>query len=136
MGKRLAVGLAVMLAMPLGLRAQADDDAGGKSAPQAMDNSADKNAAKARATLDAMVKALGGDAWLNMKNMEREGHIAAFYHGNPDLGTTLFNECHAWPDHDRFEYGKHRDVLQFYVGTQGDRSDVPGRKAIAAGTGG
>jgi len=131
-GKRLAVGLAVMLAMPLGLRAQADDDAGGKSAPQAMDNSADKNAAKARATLDAMVKALGGDAWLNLKNVEREGHIAAFYHGNPDLGTTLFNECHVWPDHDRFEYGKHKDVYQFYVGRKGIEVTYRGAKPLPA----
>ena len=34
-----------------------------------------------------MVKALGGQAWLDMKNEMQQGHIAAFFQGNPDLGT-------------------------------------------------
>ena len=97
MGKGLAVGLALgLLAMPPGVRAQADD-AGAKAPSQAMDETGEKNAAKARAALDAMVKALGGDAWLNLKNVEREGHIAAFFHGTPDVGTTLFWEFHSGP---------------------------------------
>ena len=55
---------------------------------QTYDTEEVKNTKQARAALDAMVQALGGDAWLNMKNQVREGHIAAFYHGNPNLGTT------------------------------------------------
>jgi len=77
------------------------------------------NAKKARAALDLMVQALGGQAWLDMKNQMREGHVAAFFHGNPDVGTTLFWEYHSWPDKDRYEYTKHRDVLQFYLGRTG-----------------
>ncbi len=119
MGKGLAGVLALgLLAIPLGVRAQADD-AGAKPAAQTMDVSGEKNAAQARAALDAMVKALGGDAWLNLKNVVREGHIAAFFHGEPDVGTTLFWEFHVWPDHDRMEYTKHRDVVQFYEGRKG-----------------
>ena len=48
---------------------------------------AQKNAEQARAALDAMVKALGGQAWLDLKNQVRQEHIAAFYQGNPDPGT-------------------------------------------------
>jgi hypothetical protein len=130
MGTRLAVGLALMgLAMPLGLRAQADT-ATPKMSAQVTDDAGTKNAAQARTVLDAMVKALGGDAWLNMKNMEREGHIAAFFHGNPDLGTTLFWEYHAWPDHDRLEYTKHRDVVQFYIGQKGLEITYRGAKPL------
>ena len=130
MGTRLAVGLALMgLAMPLGLRAQADT-ATPKMSAQVTDDAGTKNAAQARTILDAMVKALGGDAWLNMKNMEREGHIAAFFHGNPDLGTTLFWEYHAWPDHDRLEYTKHRDVVQFYIGQKGLEITYRGAKPL------
>ena len=44
------------------------------------------NTAHARSALEAMIKAMGGDAWLNLKNTEREGHIAGFYKGNPDPG--------------------------------------------------
>jgi hypothetical protein len=117
MQKGFAVLLAgVVLAMPLGLRAQ---EPGAKVERQPMDESAEKNAAKARGELDAMVKALGGDAWLNMKNEVREGHIAAFFHGNPDPGTTLFWDFRQWPDHERLEYTKHRDVVQFYIGRKG-----------------
>ena len=128
--KGWAVVLAgVALAMPLGSRAQADD-AGAKHAPQPMDESGAKNAAKARAALDAMVKALGGDAWLNMKNVEREGHIAAFHRGDPDPGTTLFFEYHQWPDHDRMEYTKHRDVVQFYIARKGTEVTYRGAKPL------
>jgi hypothetical protein len=113
-------GLLVLavLAMPLVSRAQTGDDAG------------EKNAKQARAALDAMVKALGGDAWLNQTNVVREGHIAAFFHGDPDLGTTLFWEFHQWPDHDRLEYTKHRDVVQFYIGRKGTEVTYRGAKPL------
>jgi hypothetical protein len=45
-----------------------------------------KNAQQARAALDLMVKALGGDAWLHMQNREYIGRTAAFYHGKPYNG--------------------------------------------------
>lgn len=78
-----------------------------------------KNAQQAREALEKMVQALGGQAWLNMKNQELHGHIAAFFHGQPDLGTTEFIELHQWPDRDRYEYTKHRDVVGFYIGREG-----------------
>jgi hypothetical protein len=80
--------------------------------------------------LDAMVQALGGPAWLNMKNMERDGKVAAFFHGRPDLGTTDYFEFHQWPDHDRIEFTKHRDVLQFYIGRQGWEVTYKGKHAL------
>jgi hypothetical protein len=128
----MAVGLAIaLLAMPLGMRAQAPEaPAPAAGAPAQMDASGEKNAAQAHAVLDAMVKALGGDAWLNQKNVVLEGHIAAFFHGNPDLGTTLFWEFHSWPDHDRLEYTKHRDVVQFYIGPKGTEVTYRGAKPL------
>jgi hypothetical protein len=102
----VALGL-IMLATPLTMQPQATEDAG------------QKNAKQARVTLDAMVQALGGEAWLNMKNQMREGRVAAFFHGKPSGGTTEYWEYHAWPDHDRIEFTKHRDVVQFYVGRAG-----------------
>jgi predicted secreted protein len=130
MWKGLAVVLAVVLAMPLGIRAQDNDNPGALNKPLGVDDSATKNAAKAREVLDAMVKAMGGDQWLNLKNTVREGHIAAFFHGEPDVGTTLFWEFHEWPDHDRFEYTKHRDVVQFYVARKGIEITYRGAKDL------
>jgi hypothetical protein len=91
---------------------------------------ATKNADQARAALNSMVQALGGQAWLDMKNSEKDGHFAAFFHGNPDLGTEQFYQFHQWPDHDRIEYTKHRDVVHFFIGKQGWEITYRGKKAL------
>ena len=115
----LPLGLALlMLAAPLTTHTQNSDDAGAK------------NAQKARAALDTMVQAMGGPAWLNMKNQMRQGHVAGFDHGSPEEGTTDYWETHAWPDQDRIEYTKHRDVLQFYLGREGWEVTYRGKKAL------
>jgi hypothetical protein len=67
-----------------------------KAALKADDPTA-KNAQQARAVLDAMVVALGGDGWVQMKNRELDGTTAAFYHGKPSSGTTPYWEFHVWP---------------------------------------
>ena len=97
---------------------------------QTPDSDAQKNAQQARAALNAMVKALGGEAWLDMKNQMLEGKVAAFFHSNPDPGTTELFEYHQWPDHDRIEVTKHRDVVEFFVGRQGWEVTYRGKKAI------
>src|SRR5450631_254992 len=107
-----------MLAWPETTRTQTGDD------------TATKNAQQARAKLDAMVQALGGQAWLEMKNQVREGSIAAFYQGNPNAGTTDYFEYHQWPDHDRVEITKHHDVVDFYIGREGWEVTYRGKKAI------
>jgi hypothetical protein len=50
----------------------------------------DASAKKAHAALDAMVKALGGDKWLNQQNSYAEGRIAGFYQGKPTGATVLY----------------------------------------------
>ena len=112
MGKSVAKILRVAMAMlllaaPMMTRTQTADQAG------------QQNAEKARTALGAMVKALGGQAWLSIQNRMRQGHMAAFFHGQPNMGTTKFWEFHSWPDHDRIEFTSHRDVVQFYIGRTG-----------------
>jgi len=89
-----------------------------------------KNAQQARTALDAMVKALGGDAWLHMQNREYDGRTAAFYHGKPSGSTAEYWEFHAWPDKDRIEYTKHRDVVQIYTGREGWEIIFSGKKEL------
>jgi hypothetical protein len=89
-----------------------------------------KNAQQARALLDSMVKALGGDAWLNMQNREYQGRGAAFFHGKPSGTTVEYWEIHAWPDKDRMEYTKHRDVVQIYTGREGWEVIYSGKKEL------
>jgi hypothetical protein len=107
----------LMLAAPAAIRTQTDDAAA-------------KNSTQARAALNAMIQALGGDAWLNQKNKMMEGHVAAFFHGAPDLGTTDTFEYHEWPDHDRIDVTKHRDVVEFFIGRQGWEVTYRGKKAM------
>jgi hypothetical protein len=97
---------------------------------QTVDDDAAKNAQKARAALNAMVQALGGQAWLDMKNQMQQGHVAAFFHSQPDLGTTDLWQFHAWPDRDRVEVTKHRDVVEFYVGRDGWEVTYRGKKPM------
>jgi hypothetical protein len=116
----MPVALLLLLAAPLMLPAQA--------APQA--DEGQKNAKQARAVLDAMVQALGGEAWLKMKNQVRQGQVAAFYQGKPSGGTTKLWEFHAWPDLDRIEYTSHRDVVQLYLGRAGSEVTYKGRAPL------
>ena len=120
MKKALAVLLIAMACMA-GVAAQAqeaDSDAG------------QKNAKQARAVLDAMVQALGGQAWLDQKNVMQAGSIAAFFQGQPNLGTVKVWQFHSWPDHDRIEFTAHRDVLQFFVGRTGWEVTYRGKKPL------
>jgi hypothetical protein len=112
------VAAVLVLSWPLATRTQAPSD------------DAAKNAQQAHAALDAMVKALGGQAWLDMKNQMREGFIAAFFQGKPDPGTTEYFEFHQWPDHDRVELTKHRDVVEFYLGSKGWEVTYRGKKPM------
>jgi hypothetical protein len=119
MRRVLAVAVALwVLAAPVAPQTQTTDEA------------SVKNAQQAREALQRMVQALGGQAWLNMKNQMRQGHLAAFFHGRPSGGTTDFWEFHQWPDHDRYEYTKHRDVLQFYIGRTGSEVTYRGKGAL------
>ena len=114
---------ALMVGAPFAVQAQT-------TPTQAAEDEAAKNARQARTALDAMVKALGGDAWLNIKNQMQQGHLAGFYNGAPDPGTTKFWNFHAWPDQDRIEFTAHRDVLQFYAGREGWEVTYRGKKAL------
>src|ERR1700685_2906705 len=39
------------------------------------------NAAKARALIDQMIQALGGQAYMNIQDVSQEGRTFSFYHG-------------------------------------------------------
>ncbi len=120
--------LAILIAHPPLLAAQTPT---ATPAPQS-DTTGAKNATKARAALDAMVKALGGDAWLNLKSERREGRVAAFFQGKPSGITSEFYEYHVWPDLDRIVFTKHRDVVQIYKGNVGTEITYKGKAPLPA----
>jgi hypothetical protein len=103
----------------------------GPAVPSALqqDDSA-KNSAQARTLLDEMVKALGGDAWLNMKSREYDGRSAGFYHGKPSGATVEYWDYFAYPDQERFEFTKKRDDVIIYTGREGWEIIFSGKKPL------
>src|ERR1041384_4681160 len=79
--------------------------------------SAQTNQQKARALVDQMIQALGGQAYLTVQDYYAEGRSGS-YHNESLQGTSLFYRFWEWPDKDRIELTKQRDIVQLYVGDQ------------------
>jgi hypothetical protein len=88
------------------------------------------NEQKARATLAAMVQALGGDRWLNLKDETFEGRTSGFYQGKPTGGISDYFDYRRLPDQERIELGKKRDVVEFFLGTAGWEVTYRGKKML------
>jgi hypothetical protein len=90
----------------------------------------DPGVAKAKKILDDMIRALGGEAYLTMRDMTVEGRSYAFYEGRPKGLGVLFWRFWQAPDKDRYELTKQRDVIDLYVGDQGYETTYKGTVAI------
>ena len=78
-----------------------------------------ESARKARAILDQAIQALGGQAYLNAQDMTQEGRSYSFHHGEPNSLGTLFWRFRKFPDKERVELTKKRDVVELYTGDKG-----------------
>jgi len=78
-----------------------------------------ENSRKARALLQQMIQALGGQAYLNIQNMEQEGRTYTYDQGKPNGFGTPFWAFYKPPDKERVELTKQRDVIYIYVGDKG-----------------
>src|SRR5690348_8926214 len=116
--RRTALLLAFGIATSLPISAQTSTPVPAPTAPTSAANVADENARHARQLIDQMIAALGGDAYLNLKDMEQEGRTYSFYHGETSSAGTQFWRFWKWPDKDRYEFTKQRDVIQIYNGDQ------------------
>src|ERR1039458_6253464 len=79
----------------------------------------DPSVQKALQILNDMIKALGGDAYLNVHDTKTEGRVYAFYHGQPSGQGLEFWRFWEWPDKERVELTKQRDVIELNVGDKG-----------------
>ena len=79
----------------------------------------DASSRKARALIDECIQALGGQAWLTVQDMEQQGRTYGFYHGQPNSLGTPFWRFWKFPDKDRIELTKQRDVIYLHVGDKG-----------------
>ena len=78
-----------------------------------------ENARKAKAVLDQTIQALGGQAYLNIQDITQEGRTYSFYHGRPNSLGIVFWRFYRFPDKDRIELTKQRDVIYVYNGDKG-----------------
>jgi hypothetical protein len=74
---------------------------------------------KARALIEQGIQALGGQAYLNLHDMQQEGRTYSFHHGQPTSNGILFWRFLEYPDKERIEVTKQRDVAYLYVGDKG-----------------
>ena len=86
----------------LALRAQADAPPLNSTIAAPTTAQEDSSTKKARAALDAMVVALGGNQWLNVQNSYVEGRIAGFFQGKPTGATVRYWDWRT-PDAERID---------------------------------
>jgi len=77
-----------------------------------------KNARKAKALIDQAIQALGGQAYLTLRDREQQGRIYGFHHGRPGGGGVFWGFT-EFPDKERVELTKERDIAELYVGNKG-----------------
>lgn len=94
--------------------------------------------------LDEMLEALGGDAWLNRRNVQEYGHLARFFRGAPTGIVINFTSIHQFPGDNRPEAerigfitdksiilpGKKIDVVQIWSGDEGSEITYKGKTPL------
>jgi hypothetical protein len=98
----------------------------------APENPQEANIKRARALLDQALEALGGQAYLSVVDMQTEGRTYSFYKGRQRGVGTRFWRFWRWPDKDRIELTKQRDVIYIHNGDQGFETTFHGTRPEAA----
>ena len=78
-----------------------------------------ENAKKARELIDQAIEALGGQAYLNIQDISQEGRTYSLHHGESEGAGIVFWRFYKYPDKDRIELTKKRDVIYVYRGEEG-----------------
>jgi hypothetical protein len=78
-----------------------------------------ENIRKAKAVLDQGIQALGGQAYLSWQEQTQEGRAYTFHHGEANSLGTLFWRFRKYPDKERVELTKKRDVIEIFSGEKG-----------------
>jgi hypothetical protein len=138
LGLFVAIGLLSTTTRPLAGQAR---DIPSASPPQA---GALTQEQRGRKLLDEMVEALGGDAWLNRRNVRQIGHLARFFRGAPTGIVIDFNAIHQFasggrPEAQRIGFltdksmilpGKKIDVVQIWANNEGHEVTYKGNTKL------
>ena len=77
------------------------------------------NAQRAKVVIDQGIQALGGSAYLHWQDVTQEGRSYSFHHGEANSVGTLFWRFKKFPDKERVELTKKRDVVELFNGDKG-----------------
>ena len=139
--KQLVLGITIgLLTATPSLRAQARDIPSA-APPKVAGETQDQ---RGRKLLDQMLEALGGDAWLNRKNVKELGHLARFFRGEPtgivvDFTATRQFASGDRPDAQRIGYitdksmilpGKKIDIVQIWANNTGHEVTYKGNATL------
>ncbi len=103
-----------------------------QAAPQSHQDIATANTQQARDIIDKCIKALGGDAYLNIKDISQEGRGYGFYQNAPAGVGILYWRDYKYPDKERYEFTKKRDWIIIHNGDKGYEVTYRGSKPEAA----
>ena len=77
-----------------------------------------ENAHKAKAIIEQAIAALGGQTYLTIRDREQQGRGYSFHHGRPNGSGGVFWSFTEFPDKERVEITKERDIAELYVGNK------------------
>jgi hypothetical protein len=79
----------------------------------------DDNNRKAKELVAQAIQALGGPAYLNIRDREQNGRGYVLHHGQQTSNGVLFWSFTQFPDKERVELTPERDIAELYVGDKG-----------------
>jgi len=88
------------------------------------------NARKAKAVIEQAIQALGGQTYLTIRDREQQGRGYSFHHGQPNGGGSVFWSFSEFPDKERVELTKERDIAELYVGNKAYEITYKGPRPI------
>jgi outer membrane lipoprotein-sorting protein len=87
------------------------------------------NARKAREVLERSLQALGGRAYLDVKDLHQEGRTSGFYRGTPSMSLPYHRFWKA-PDKVRMEFFKKREWIVIINGNEGTDTTYHGTSKV------
>jgi hypothetical protein len=90
------------------------------------------NIRKAKTVLDQGIQALGGQPYLTWQEQSQQGRAYSFHHGEANSLGTLFWRFKKYPDKERVELTKKRDVIEIFNGDKGYEVTYKGVRNLEA----
>jgi hypothetical protein len=87
------------------------------------------NAQKAKALVSQAIQALGGEAYLQVHDLTQQGRSYSFHHGESTSAGIVFWRFYKYPDKERVEVTKQRDVIYVYNHDKGYEITYKGVRA-------